>query len=270
MATVVFSVAAVLSSCGNTGSSPTTASSGKGAKVTSAYPPIPPPPPGTVEGCLGRHSAGMTANQSNEVQQAVVVLTGTNGTLIAPCPGGPVVVMLASGQERLAHQLWARYGNEVSITVGLTSYDGSPGRSPLCGVVQTTDPIPTGLHLTFGLQSLFVLSGSGFNGTVVVSESGPGSFHMDTGQPIEAVVVALGTRRVVGVYSGGIAGTGYVIRVGAGQSESIPVVGGTSRCDGGVGSALPPGNYQAIVQVAPETTTHSPAYLTPPVALRVT
>ncbi len=30
------------------------------------------------------------------------------------------------------------------------------------------------------------------------------------------------------------------------------------------------GNYQVIVQVAPETTPHSPAYLTPPVALRVT
>jgi len=93
---------------------------------------------------------------------------------------------------------------------------------------------------------------------------------MDTGQPIQAVVVVRGTRRVVGVYSGGIAGTGYFVRVGPGLSETIPVFVGTTRCDGGIGSALPPGKYQVIVQVAPETTPHSPAYLTPPVALRVT
>jgi len=214
----------------------------------------------------------MTPKQTERVQQAVTALTGTNGILtgIGVCPGGRVVVALAPGQERLAHLLWARYPNDVSLIVGLTSYDGSPGRSPTCGVVQASDPIPTGLNITLDLQSPSIQSGSNFNGNVVISESGPGSFQMDTGQPVQAVVVVPGTRRVVGVYSGGIGGTGYVKDVSPGQSETINVIGGTARCDGGIGSALPPGHYQVIVQVAPETTPHTPAYLTPPVALRVT
>ena len=219
----------------------------------------------------------MTTKQTGQLQQAITALTGptlpgNNGKLVmlGVCPGGRVVVGLAPGLEKLAHTLWVRYGGDVSLTVGLTSYDGSPGRSPLCGVVPPSDPIPTGLHLALHLPSGSVRSGATFNGNAVVSESGPGSFAMDTGQPIQAVVVVPGTRRVVGVYSGGIAGTGYLVRVGPGQSETIPVSGGTTRCDGGVGSALPPGNYQVIVQVAPETRLHSPAYLTPPVALRVT
>jgi hypothetical protein len=93
---------------------------------------------------------------------------------------------------------------------------------------------------------------------------------MDTGQPVQAVVVLPGRRRVVGVYSGGIAGTGYVVRVGPGQSQTIPMIGGTARCDGGIGSALPRGNYQVIVQIAPEQKPHSPAYLTPPIAFGIT
>ena len=79
-----------------------------------------------------------------------------------------------------------------------------------------------------------------------------------------------GTRQVVAVYNGEIGGTGCGKNLTTGQSESIPVVGGTARCDGGIGSALPPGNYQAIVQVAPETSPHTPRCLTPPVTLRIT
>jgi hypothetical protein len=269
--TVLLSLAAALSSCDNAGSSSPTTSSGKVAAATSVYPPIPPQAPGTPEGCLGRKSADLTAKQTERVQQAVIALTSTNGRLLelAPCPGGPIVVGLAPGQESLAHELWARYGDDVSITVGLTSYDGSPGKSPLCGVVPASDSIPTGLHFALDLPSPSIQSGSNFGGNVAISESGPGSFQMDTGQPIEAVVVVPGTRRVVGVYGEGIGGTGYVKDVTPGQSETIPVVGGTARCDGGVGSVLPPGHYQVIVQVAPETKPHSPAYLTPPVALRV-
>ena len=120
------------------------------------------------------------------------------------------------------------------------------------------------------LNSSSVQSGSDFGGNVVITEAGSGTFNMDTGQPLQAVIVRKGTRQVVGVYSGGIGGTGLVKRLTAGESETIQVIGGTARCDGGIGSALPSGSYQVIVEVAPEQSPHTPSYLTPPVALRIT
>jgi hypothetical protein len=95
---------------------------------------------------------------------------------------------------------------------------------------------------------------------------------MDTGQPLEAVVIKAGTHRVVGVYTGGVAGTGYTVTRGAGQSaaNAAPsVLVGTARCDGGIGSALPPGKYQVVALVMDETG-KAPRYLTPPVNLTVT
>jgi hypothetical protein len=213
----------------------------------------------------------MTTGQTQQVRDAVLVVGGTRGRLqgLAACLGGPVLVMLAPGEEVLAHRLWAQYGSHVSITVGLTTYDGSPGRSPLCGVVKPSAPLPTGLHLALRLKTRTVHSGSSFDANVIITEIGPNTFFMDTGQPLQAVVVRPRTRLVVGVFSGGIGGTGYGQHLSPGQSETIPVIGGTARCDGGIGSALPPGNFQVIVQVAPEARLRSPAYLTPPVPLRV-
>jgi hypothetical protein len=92
---------------------------------------------------------------------------------------------------------------------------------------------------------------------------------MDTGQPMQAVVVRPGTTHVVGVYSGGIAGTGYGPRLAPGRSSSVDVIGGTARCDGGYGSALPPGRYQVVALVMDERGT-APRYLTPPVSLTIT
>jgi hypothetical protein len=213
----------------------------------------------------------MTTDQTEQVRVAALALGGTSGRLtgLSACPGGPVLVMLGPGEEALAHRLWAQYGSHVSITVGLTTYEGSPGRSPVCGVVQPSSPLPAGLHLALHLKTRTVRSGSFFDANVVITEMGPNTFFMDTGQPLDAVVVRPRTHQVVGVFSGAIGGTGYGQHLSPGQSETIPVIGGTARCDGGVGSALPPGNFQVTVQVAPETTPRSPAYLTPPVPLRV-
>jgi len=60
------------------------------------------------------------------------------------CPGGPVLIALTPGNELLAHQLLAEYGSNMAITVGLTTYDGSPGRSPRCGTLPPSAPLPIG------------------------------------------------------------------------------------------------------------------------------
>jgi hypothetical protein len=185
------------------------------------------------------------------------------------CPGGPVLIGLMPGEEELADKLLAEYGKKVSITISQLAYDGRPVRSPTCGQVAASAPMPPGLHLSLRLKHTVVRPGEGFFGTVVISEDGPGVFSMDLGAPLEAVVVKPGTRQVVGVFTGGIAGYGLSPRLTAGQTEAIQVLGGTARCDGGLGTAMPPGTYQVLVQVAPEGRVHTPNYLTPPVTLQV-
>jgi hypothetical protein len=241
-----------------------------GVTTAAGYPPIPRSIAG-ARGCLGLAGTGMSMDREQQVMASVTTLAGHGDRIqqIGPCPGGPVIVGLAPGQEHLAHLIWARFGRDVSLVVGLTAYHGSAGRSPRCGTVHRSSPLPAGLRLALRLKTSTVRSGAMLGVNVIVTYDGPARFFMDTGQPLEAVVVRRGTRRVVGVYSGGIGGTGYGPRLAPGQSGKIPVIGGTARCDGGIGSALPPGRYQVIVQVAPETVPHSPAYLSPPVALRV-
>jgi hypothetical protein len=114
-----------------------------------------------------------------------------------------------------------------------------------------------------------VRSGDSAFGKVDITNHSATPFFMDTGQPIQAVIVRVGTHRVVGVYAGGIAGTGYGVTLDDGQSEDVSVFAGTARCDGGLGSALPPGKYQALAMVMDETG-KEPRYLTPPVKFIVT
>jgi hypothetical protein len=71
-----------------------------------------------------------------------------------------------------------------------------------------------------------------------------------TDSPIQVVVTKPGTRRVVGVFTGGIAGTAAAPLLVPGQSQNVAIVGGTGRCDGGIGSALPAGRYDAVAEVS--------------------
>jgi hypothetical protein len=160
---------------------------------------------------------------------------------VGPCPGGPVTVSLAPGREWLARRLEATYGSKLAIFIGLTTWDGRPGRSPVCGDLPTPTALPRGLRLSLRLASASVTSGEDFSASVRIRELGPERFSMGPGQPVQAVVVRTGTKRVVGVYSGVIGGTGYPVNLTAGESKTVAVIGGTARCDGGRGSALPAG-----------------------------
>ena len=235
-----------------------------------SYPPIPPSSLGLLDSCIGRKPTGLSAAQATRIINRVNVIAGDQLQMTAACPGGPVLIGLAPGNEKLAHKLLADYAKNMAVTVGLTTYNGSPGRSPRCGSLTPSAPLPPGLQLTLQLKHDSVRSAASFAATVIVSEHGPEDFSMDTGQPLSAVLVRPGTLQVVGIYSGGIAGTGYFTHLTPGKTSTIPAFGGTARCDGGLGSALPPGTYQVIVRVAPEGRHQSPAYLTPPVTLRVT
>jgi len=258
------------SGCGSTPAEAPPTSISHVAPASSVYPPIPTSAPGFGAGCLGVASTGMSAQKMQQVIDYVTSTT-TSGQInqLSGCPGGPVLLGLAPGEERLAQQLGARFGRDLHTSVGLTSYAGKPGRSPQCGSLEPPTHLPAGLHLSLELNSRNIRSGATFNGKVVVDEQGTGRFQMDTGQPLQAVVVRLGTLEVVAVFSSGIAGTGYLLNLEPGHSASVPIVGGTAQCNGGVGSALPPGTYQVIVRVAPETSPQTPAYLTPGITIHV-
>jgi hypothetical protein len=233
------------------------------------YPPEPSWP--DARGCLGigHPSPRLTGGQ---MQRIVVHLLATEkGDLegLSPCPGGPLIVELQPGREWLARRLGATYGSKLEIFIGLTTWHGRPGRSPVCGALSEPTAQPRGLRLSLHLDQTSVVSGSVFHGTVAIKELGPGHFSMDTGQPVQAVVVRAGTQKVVGVYSGLIGGTGYRVNLARGQSKAVPVIGGTARCDGGTGSALPAGTYGVIVQISKEGLGLSPQYLTAEVPLRV-
>jgi hypothetical protein len=233
------------------------------------YPQIP-SSPSRSGGCIGlRTPSTLPTSAVPTTRAAVEELAGKHLQSLGTCPQGIVLLALTPGSEALARRIQARYGPAVKISVGLTDWDGKPGRSPRCGPLPPTTAVPPGLAVSLRLTSRTVRSGSNFAGSVVVRNKGTGSFEMDTGQPMQAVVVRTGTRRVVGVYSGGIAGTGYGPRIEPGHSYRVNVFGGTARCDGGYGSALPAGRYQVVTLVMDESG-KAPRFATPPVSLTVT
>ena len=234
-----------------------------------SYPPVPSWP--DPKGCLGlrQPSPRLTAGQMQQITDQLQAAAKGNLQGGSSCPGGPVIVWLQPGREWLARLLGATYGSKLAIFIGLTTWDGRPGQSPACGALPRAKPLPPGLRLSLHLDRTSVTSGSDFLGAVLISELGPGRFSMGIGQPVEAVVVRRGTQKVVGVYSGVIGGTGYSVNLVRGQSKAVPVIGGTARCDGGIGSALPAGTYGVIVQISNEGHGPSPEYQTPPVPLKV-
>jgi hypothetical protein len=200
----------------------------------------------------------------DQVQQA------TMGQYLSVGLGGSTVeIGLMAGREALAARIATMFGPKVSITVGLTSYCGGPGRSPVCSSMPRGDPLPSGLGLKLVVDHRTVNAGDVGNATLVVSESGPGTFQMDTGQPLTAEVVRPGTRKVVGIPDVPTAGTGYGPKIGAGRDESIPVFFGTARCDGGLGSAMPTGRYDVVVVMHSEEG-GGPVYYAPAVPVVVT
>ena len=177
-------------------------------------------------------------------------------------------VDLFPGHEQLAAELEQRFGDAVTIRIGTTRYCGSPGRSGRCADAQGATTLPPGLHLTLILADRTVArTEAAARGSLKVRYDGPGTLVVDTGQPIVAHIVKRGTRTVIGTFTGGIRGTGLFIRLATGQERPINVLIGIARCDGGIGSALPPGTYGVRTPLGPDGGT--PEYLAPEVPLTI-
>jgi len=180
-----------------------------------------------------------------------------------------VVVELRPGQEAVAAQIEAKYGNEVHLTVGTTTYCHGPGLSTVCPSFEPGSPLPPGLRLVLTLSHKTITPTDALGATLAVTNQGPGTFMMDMGQPLVASIVTPGSLHVVGTFSGSVSGTGFGMELPPGHSGQVPVIVGTSRCDGGRGSALPAGHYGVRVAIEPESRPTTPRYLAPEVGLTV-
>jgi hypothetical protein len=231
---------------------------------TFAPPSIPPPP--------------VPANQVQAIEKEVMALVGKHFDGIGQCVHHLLVLMLTPGSEVLAQKVRAKFGPSVQIMVGWTVWNGHPGRSATCGTLAAPTAAPAGYSTALDLRSRVIKDGADLQGHVTFHNPSTQSVTVLTEQPIEVVITRPGTRRVVGVYTSGIAGTAASALLVPGQSDNIDIVGGTGRCDGGIGSALPPGRYDAVAEVSgvaidgPEGGIGGgppPTYLTPFVPIQI-
>jgi hypothetical protein len=107
-----------------------------------------------------------------------------------------------------------------------------------------------------------------FKADLVVRQDGATPLRMDPGQPLVAMIVKPGTHQVVGRYDGLIGGTGLGLVLHDGQETTIPTIVAPWRCDGGVGSTVPPGRYGVRAGIGPNE--GPAAYLAPEVPLTIT
>ncbi len=185
------------------------------------------------------------------LEASVRSFLGSRFQALGQCGNGLLILTLTPGSEPLAARVRAQFGPQVQIMVGPTVWDGGPGRSPTCGVLAPPSPGHAAYTSMLVLRSRTIRSGANLNGFVTFRDTTSRAVLVTPGEPLVAVVTKPGTRRVVGIFAGGIAGTGFgfTLRPG-GRPRRVAMVGGTARCDGGIGSALPPGRYDVVVEVS--------------------
>jgi hypothetical protein len=179
-----------------------------------------------------------------------MALVGDRFQGLGQCGGGHFQLSLTPGSESTAQRVRATSGPSIQMMVGLTVWNGRPGRSPRCGSLPEPSATNHAYTSSLRLHSRRIKVGADLAGVVVVHNSGRSGVAGLPGSPVQVVITTSGTRRVVGIFSGAIGGTGGAGGLGPGQSRAISIVGGTARCDGGLGSALPPGRYDAVAEVS--------------------
>jgi hypothetical protein len=106
--------------------------------------------------------------------------------------------------------------------------------------------------------------------TLTVRNNGSAMFDASSGPDLIGVLVTPGTCHVVGTFIGGTQSVLVFHQVQPGQSATIPVVFGTARCDGGEGSAIPPGVYGLLVLVGANEREPGSGYVSPEVLVTIT
>ena len=225
-------------------------------------------------------AAKYTVAQLQAIETQVVADAQSKTSDFREFPGGPagnntqlVSFELAPGDEQLAQSYVDRWGDAVRIMVGTVVYvpSGCGGQqlSRACPDVTGVDPAPSGLALAVTTATPVIAQRDFGGAALTVTNTGSKRFFIDVGQPISGVLVYPGTTRVAGIV-GAVKGTGQQIDLAPGASATINVGFEANRCDGGPGSAVPPGTYDLRVVLASEDPTDHRAYLAPAIGVTVT
>jgi hypothetical protein len=185
-------------------------------------------------------------------------------------------VGLNAGQEARAATMVERWGPIVRITVGglpfVPTGCGEQPVMPRCPDIDGLDPVTIGLELTLTVQTPTISASQYGQATLTERNIGTKPVAIGSGQPVVGSIVKPGTKQVVGRFTGAIAGVGGGPNLAPGESGTVAVVFGGARCDGGPGTALPPGTYGlrvALKQEGAEASTY-PTYLSPEVPITIT
>lgn len=187
-------------------------------------------------------------------------------------PGfGVVHVRLASWAKEDARRLVERYGDAVEVDVGAFRYPLEvDGRLP--SPIDRSLPAPVtleGLEWRVELASPSLEAGATGDGRVVVRNRSAHRVAFGTTQPLVARLVDPGTGRVVGGFTGTIAGTGRHVDVGLGDEVAIALLIGSDSFDPALGYTVPPGRYRVQAVVPVGTGLDRPAVRVPEVDLEV-
>lgn len=195
--------------------------------------------------------AEVTQARLLEIQQEVGVAAGEFLVSSGIGAGPPVFVGLRADAEDVAGELTERYGDLVTITVGLLHYpDRQQQEGVSCAVMIPPPPSqPTTLAAAMLPIEAPVRSGADFEAVVRVTNTGEVTVTFESGQPLIGFVFRPGDETPVGMYAGGIAGTGVGGELAPGEFIDIEVLGGTASCDPAIGYRLPPGRYEVRTPV---------------------
>jgi hypothetical protein len=160
--------------------------------------------------------------------------------------------MLGPGSEGTAKRIRRVFGPRVVIFIDNQLWRGKPLRSPTCGTLPKSASHPA-LRAILTLLTTTINPGGNLKGAVQILDNTSRPVILAIGQPLTVVLTQPASRRVVGVFDGAIAGTGYGTTLIPGNPVNIEAIGGSARCDGGIGSALPAGRYDAIAEVTEPT-----------------
>jgi hypothetical protein len=159
--------------------------------------------------------------------------------------GGPIVIVLAASEERLARDLVDRYGDAVDVTVGALAFPIDKASSVCTAAGGEEAPL--------GLDAAIVP----LDGPIVSGGVQPASFEVRLTNVSEAPIqfttgTAIGTildtnGNVVATSANVVlADVGMFVDLAPGASTTLPGVVDTASCDPSLGYLLPPGDYLMV------------------------
>jgi hypothetical protein len=182
---------------------------------------------------------------------------------------GVLAVQLGDDDQAYAAELHAQYGEMVQLTVGRFPY---PMPDPLPAA--SCEPLPDGRSVD-GFEAVVDPPSAPLQPTgdgqprlaVHLRNTGATDVSVLFGQP-RALLLAAGTDRVVGTYTGAVTLALDVVTIRPGEEAAREALVGAAACDPAMGYRLPPGRYDLVVLLE-GTVMDGPPLVTPRITVEL-